>query len=201
MQRKGVEQQPPNTEPNKGMQRRRGKSLRVLQDQALEFFIKGYTYIDIGNELGVSVPYANILVKKAMDRWKPALGLEIKDWTNKQLMQIQSLYAKHAKIAEAGSWKSAEICIKLLDLEAELIGTKNAPQTYVAPPAEIEYDVTALTVTELKQLETVLVRLKPAALPAPAPASRSPDVVDGEYTEVEDAEEEAEDTAGEDNNG
>src|SRR6185437_15198323 len=96
-----------------GNKRRRGSGVILQQDQALEYFVKGYTYLDISKEMGCSTGYAAMLVKKGMERFQLTLGLEFKDWQNKHLTQLSQLYSKHIKHADK-SVKSAEICVKII---------------------------------------------------------------------------------------
>ena len=176
--RKGVKVVPPSG-GHAGNKRRRGSGVILQQDQALEYFVKGYTYLDISKEMGCSTGYAAMLVKKGMERFQLTLGLEFKDWQNKHLTQLSQLYSKHIKHADK-SVKSAEICVKIIDLEAEIVGSKKAPQIFVAPPPELEYDLGKLSVAELLQLRSLMANAKPVETLA-NPGGR---VFDGEVTLV-----------------
>lgn len=174
--------------------RRKGSGAILQQDQALEFCMRGYTYHDISEEMGISTSYAAVLVKKGMERFQLTLGLEFKDWQNKHLTQLAKLYRTHSQIAEAGGIKSAEICVKIIDLEAEIVGSKKAPQMFVAPPPENEYDISRLSVQELLQLRALMANAKPLEEKVISPpllehhAARAEDVVEGEIVEKDNGE-------------
>jgi hypothetical protein len=162
--------------PKSRERRRTGKGVIFQQDQALEYFLKGYTYLDISKELGCSNGTAANLVKKGMERFQLTLGLEFKDWQNKHLTQLAKLYGKHIRLA-GKSVKSAELCVKIIDLEAEIVGSKKAPMMFVAPPPELEYDVSRLTIAQLKQFRDLLANAKPIDSP-------QGQVIDGESSPV-----------------
>lgn len=150
-----------------------------VEEAAMHLHLKGCTLNQIAKELSCTDTHVLRLIDRAKERRRPLLDRKFQEYVEEQLMQIETLMAEHWPFASHP--EHGEILIRCMDRKAKLLGLDKPTKLEMLtppPPLEIEFDMSLLTVDELKQMRQLIAtaqeRAKPiegqvqAALPAPS---------------------------------
>jgi Sigma-70, region 4 len=99
-----------------------GGSLRARRERerlAVELRVQGCTFAEIGTQLGVSDRMASRIFHRAMDR---VLREPVGQLVDLEAARLDALWAAMWPRALAGSARHAEVCLRVLERRARLLG-------------------------------------------------------------------------------
>lgn len=101
-----------------------GRRIQFLERrlQAMRLRKDGLTYDEIGREMGVSVSRARQLVREEFQRLKQECNETAEEALILALDQLDDLYAQLRPKVDLGDLKAADICHKLIQSKAKLLG-------------------------------------------------------------------------------
>ena len=115
------------------------------RNQAMSLRLKGLTFREIGEQMGISKQHANEYVQQALAetlKERQELADEVRQLTKERL---DALLSAHWEKALAGSKESSELALKLIDRQAKLFGLDAPTKTVQA----------SLELTELSEEELI----------------------------------------------
>lgn len=104
--------------------RRRGQDERGLETEAraLDLRKRGYTFAEIGKQLGITMQGAHLAVHRALDKIASLGAEEARDLRRIELERLDRLQKALAPKANKGNAESARALLRVMDRRARLLG-------------------------------------------------------------------------------
>jgi DNA-binding CsgD family transcriptional regulator len=121
-------------------------AVRERERVAVELRVQGYSYAEIGDQLGISGRMANRIVNRAMNR---VLREPVAQLIDLETARLDALWQAMWPRALRGSARHAEVCVRICERRARLLGLDQ--------PAKLEMRMSAEEVDALdREIEQLL---------------------------------------------
>lgn len=135
--------------------------------QVIAMMLAGARPSEIARALGVRVELITLDVKVIRKEWREEQGADYHEWVAAEVARLDQLQTAHWRAAMQGGYRATDICIRIIERRAKLLGL-DAPERHV------------VVVPDGTTLQDISAKLASLAAALPSAEDEDGEVIEGE---------------------